>query len=414
MAKRPFVSDATDYPLQQRYPPHAALASAPAHWQHAAVHAAPLGNSGLVHAPFTPWCVGRALSITPCVIELFTLVRVRLDGAPVPYGSPQHDVPNDSGFAMAPVSAPFPSMTSFARHHPAHTASHLQMPMHGVPEFRLTGARVDARLPERDGARPLPHLQSVPGPVAPGWDARVSFMEQYDTALYAYPPVSGMRAETRHLLTSTGSMWAAGVGGAAVPYPPFINAQPPSFPFPRPVYGAIPSAVPVTAPRVTTDVISESSDSQQAVQIEAAPESRPRRKAARTETVALSDSSFSEDDELLGLPGVVVDRTPAGDKRFHCPHPGCAASMFNVRTLSAHLKADHGMSRPFLCPMEDCGKPFASRAILAMHMNVHTGNKPYKCTYEGCDAAFGQQSNLKRHYLVHTGERPVRVFRLAS
>lgn len=56
----------------------------------------------------------------------------------------------------------------------------------------------------------------------------------------------------------------------------------------------------------------------------------------------------------------------------------------------------------FMCHY--CGKTWATKHLLEVHMNSHTGNKPYKCKY--CDMAFTKCYTRNRHQNTHTGTKP--------
>ncbi|XP_062842246.1 zinc finger protein 75A [Trichomycterus rosablanca] len=51
-----------------------------------------------------------------------------------------------------------------------------------------------------------------------------------------------------------------------------------------------------------------------------------------------------------------------------------------------------------------CGRGFASRGLLKIHLRVHSGERPYHCPY--CNKNFRQSSHLNVHVRIHTGEKP--------
>ncbi|PSN57728.1 hypothetical protein C0J52_00301 [Blattella germanica] len=72
------------------------------------------------------------------------------------------------------------------------------------------------------------------------------------------------------------------------------------------------------------------------------------------------------------------------------------------KELNVKMRMKKNYMKVFQC--HDCGKNFAKKAQLVLHMSGHTGAKPYICNQ--CCRTFASRINLKKHLFTHTGEKP--------
>ncbi|KAJ9591178.1 hypothetical protein L9F63_002295 [Diploptera punctata] len=72
------------------------------------------------------------------------------------------------------------------------------------------------------------------------------------------------------------------------------------------------------------------------------------------------------------------------------------------KDINGKLILKKSCGKIFQC--HDCGKNFAKKAQLVLHMSGHTGSKPYMCNQ--CCRTFASRINLKKHLFTHTGEKP--------
>ncbi|XP_059614642.1 zinc finger protein 3 homolog [Phlebotomus argentipes] len=85
---------------------------------------------------------------------------------------------------------------------------------------------------------------------------------------------------------------------------------------------------------------------------------------------------------------------------YKCDYPECTKAYKTYLGLRYH-KYTHTDYRPHVC--EICGRGFARRSKMVVHMLVHTNERNFPC--ELCGKAFKQRYNLIAHRRTHTDDR---------
>ncbi|KAJ7346811.1 hypothetical protein DFH08DRAFT_869399 [Mycena albidolilacea] len=70
--------------------------------------------------------------------------------------------------------------------------------------------------------------------------------------------------------------------------------------------------------------------------------------------------------------------------------------------LAGFAPPDASASGPSKYECTYCGKGFSRPSSLKIHLNSHTGEKPFVCPVDGCGRSFSVLSNMRRHARVHT------------
>ncbi|XP_068232956.1 zinc finger protein ZFP2-like [Palaemon carinicauda] len=132
-------------------------------------------------------------------------------------------------------------------------------------------------------------------------------------------------------------------------------------------------------------------------------------------------------DEKFALKGALQShmRTHTKERPFSCEL--CTKRFAQSSTLKNHLKThenDKDKTSDSACNNEDskpndeatseektkdhkcelCGRSFALKNTLKVHMMRHRGERPHKCNV--CPKSFTQSSTLKIHMRTHTGDKP--------
>lgn len=79
----------------------------------------------------------------------------------------------------------------------------------------------------------------------------------------------------------------------------------------------------------------------------------------------------------------------------------CGRTFANSKCLKKHVEAVHIKVKRYVC--QYCNHSTARKAMMELHLRIHTGEKPFKC--DVCPYATGDHNSLRRHKMRHTGQR---------
>ncbi|CAG2163007.1 unnamed protein product [Oppiella nova] len=92
-------------------------------------------------------------------------------------------------------------------------------------------------------------------------------------------------------------------------------------------------------------------------------------------------------------------------KIFHCHIQSCGKHFKSLWNLNIHLMT-HSSEKRFKCNVEDCHYQCIQKRNLVAHMYKHYGLKPFHCSHEACDKSFSTIGSLRTHMSeVHVTER---------
>lgn len=124
--------------------------------------------------------------------------------------------------------------------------------------------------------------------------------------------------------------------------------------------------------------------------------------ALKEETLSVNCAKDDDDDDSVNNEFSVKVQMRVKKpyiKLFHCHD--CGKNFAKKTQLVLHMSGHTG-AKPYIC--SQCGRTFASRINLKKHLFTHTGEKPYLCTI--CGISFGRIDTLTKHMRSHTGEKP--------
>ena len=162
---------------------------------------------------------------------------------------------------------------------------------------------------------------------------------------------------------------------------------------------------PPTVEEEEEDILLEDEDDNISVTSSSSPSSEitlsDAQKAANAVPSVVKDcsvDSLSEDSSSSSSIKMMQQQQPP----FRCDK--CDQSFPCLSNLQGHIRIHTQGRRLFTCPETSCGKEFALRRNLHIHMRSHTGDRPYSCPV--CPKRFARKENRKAHLKLHSGVKP--------
>ncbi|OXA39650.1 Endothelial zinc finger protein induced by tumor necrosis factor alpha [Folsomia candida] len=97
-------------------------------------------------------------------------------------------------------------------------------------------------------------------------------------------------------------------------------------------------------------------------------------------------------------------RTHTGERPYPCPH--CEIAFKQRKHLAVHVQRFHtpGYVVPIRHPCPHCDKGYPTNCYLQAHIRqVHTGERPFVCDQAGCGKGFAKKTSLYLHLKGHHG-----------
>ncbi|KAJ0414016.1 hypothetical protein BJY00DRAFT_47143 [Aspergillus carlsbadensis] len=128
-------------------------------------------------------------------------------------------------------------------------------------------------------------------------------------------------------------------------------------------------------------------------------------KAIQAKGVAQQQPQQQQQPNLQSLPPL-QQLTHGGNNGYAQSYVPPVASTRPAPVMIEEPQSRSGKKRKYACTEPQCGKSFAQKTHLDIHMRAHTGDKPFICKEPSCGQRFSQLGNLKTHQRRHTGEKP--------